>query len=634
MSNPRPDHNRTYIGIGNKVSIFNDEAISNTINNIEGFINNINYRCTNEPCKSCSPCQDASCSSSSQCPEGCTCCNGQCKPSVCQDIPEQITLSLAGMGGLFLWSSRNSGVPGMQLCNIVPGPPGEGLISADPYEPFCGQCDTTYDITIRGGGTSAGIAGYSGDLVIQDFSVILDRDTTSNCYWSWSGYAPVPPAESAFSGGGTNVSCNGELGIPVSVSISPVELATTVSISSPTMSESGETATAEVSNIGDNGSVSSVSLPSPGSGYAREIFARSAPSITAGISGNGNGAVINATVSQVGTGESAYWYVSAINLVNGGTGYSGTNTVVSLTPQTGTTVDLPAIAIARVGRTVPTVTASVAGGSGAVLSVSLQEVSDWFENQSYWEVISVDVVQGGEGYTDGDSVVFSVDGESYFGAEATVNAPNGIIESINMGWGGGYWKSTGVIESVTLWEGGQYYVSTPTGQSQVDNPKVLFSSYSGTTVEATANVDGVVGSPTFGQITGINVMNGGQNHRLSGIGWLITINVSSVGHLEFLRGNETAPIANTENSNDCANFWNNNESIENRVSFQPCPSDLISKSYKMSCGSFFGPFGGPEGAGLANSTWCQTQNVLYPWTYFYTFINFGKGDITCTISPA
>jgi hypothetical protein len=620
------------------------------------------------------------------------------------NMPDQITLSLAGMGKLFLWSSQNGGAPG------------------SPPTPMSDECDIQYDILIRGTGVATGPSGYAGNLVLQDFEAVLDRDERSDCFWSWSGYAPQPPFEAVIAGN-VQVNC-GDLSAPVSVSIGPVGLETTVFISPPTMVEGGETATGEasVSSAQDGGEIAGVTLLTPGSGYAREVFTRTEPEMTVALSGGtGSGAVLAATLTQSGEGEYVAWGVTAVAVTDGGTGYVGNEAVV-FTPETGATTDSPASAYIITGRVEPTVTASASGGTGAELSVTLSQSTDW-NGLDIWSVESVAVDDGGTGYTNGASVTFAVtDGVESYPASATIatvrgepevtaSVPystgsgavltpvlsasggswtvasvtitdggsgysewdqvlistddieasgsyfyvssvdgsgaitgigsygggsyyrdTGVIESVNLSYygGGEYYKSTGVIESVVVWEPGAYYVSESTGTSEVDVPVVSFRSYSGSGATATAEVDGELGSPTFGQITGVTVTNGGERYRPSGTGWALSISIAS--HLEVLLGDETPPSPNEEDAVDCANFWSKRLPFANRVSFEPCPADLLNKSYVMSAGAFSLPFGDPYGDGMGSAVWCRTPAIGGVGSPLATFFEFGNGEITCTIS--
>jgi hypothetical protein len=101
--------------------------------------------------------------------------------------------------------------------------------------------------------------------------------------------------------------------------------------------------------------------------------------------------------------EAAAGPITAATLTNGGSGY------------------------AVLGRVAPTVTASVTGGSGAALSVTLSEEAEYLGDGClevpFWTVDGVAVTSGGSGYTDGvavaftaasgDTTVFSAAGRAY-----------------------------------------------------------------------------------------------------------------------------------------------------------------------------------------------------------------------------
>jgi hypothetical protein len=276
-------------------------------------------------------------------------------------------------------------------------------------------------------------------------------------------------------------------------------------------------------------------------------------------------------------------------------------------------------------------------------------------------VSSVAITNAGSGYSQWDQVLISTGDIEASGSYLYVSSVDGngaitgigisdggsyyrdtgVISSVNFPWyggGGEYYKSTGVIESVVVWEPGSYYVSESTGTSDVDVPFVYFRSYSGSGATATAQVDGTVGSPTFGQITGITATNGGQNYRAAGTGWASTISIGTLNHLEVLLGNETPSEPNENDPVDCANFWNKRLPFANRVSFEPCPYDLLSRSHVMSCGAFgpslgFSlPFGDPYGDGMSSAVWCRTAAPSWGGAPLATFFEFGNGEITCTIS--
>lgn len=691
-----------------------------------------------------------------------------------------------------------------------------------PYQPFCGQCNgQTWDISNRGGGTAAGIAGWFGGLIQQDFSVTLQKDGVNS--WSWSGYAPAPPTEGAVSGNLNSVSCNGEPSVPVGVSISPIDLQTTVIIDPPTREGEGASAQATV----DSGSITSVSVESQGSGYASEILLRETPSLTASLTGGG-GATLSLTLeNDNGTTRNKTWYVESVSVTNPGSGYAD-NTAVVFSTTEGDTSESGAIAYARTVRGEPTVTAQASGGTGATLSVSLSKSTD-YDGLDSWGVSSVSVTAPGSGYTDGESVTFEVGENDYIsygsvaqavirtnrsvptvtvasveggsgadlsvsispdngswkvsgitvnsggtgyqdfaavtfgvgdrdivGSEASVYArtgraapnivasaswsggsgatfsvsssettdyqgkpvwsptsititnggsgysisdyimiyatdgvgggfegggyayvsgvdengaiteltisqpgqfykSNGIIESVEISYNGGgsYWHDEGTIESVEiqqggsyyrnggqigridLYSGGSYYRINYTGQVEYDTPSVRFRSPSGTGAVGVATVDSTLGSPTFGQVTGISVSAGGSNYRLNETGYLLTIN-AGVGHLDSLYGDEITPTANESDPLDCSNYGSRYASISNRISTNKL--ELLSKSFKMAYGTT-SPFGGPSGSGLDNAQWCYTIQSIPTWygpaaRWDSSFFSFGNGDITCTISPS
>lgn len=93
-----------------------------------------------------------------------------------------------------------------------------------------------------------------------------------------------------------------------------------------------------------------------------------------------------------------------------GSGATGTATIEGGSV-TGVTLTDGGSGFARLGRVEPTVTASVSGGSGATLSVTLAEQSENLGSGCmpvpYWKVDSVSVTAGGTGYSDGIAVTFS-----------------------------------------------------------------------------------------------------------------------------------------------------------------------------------------------------------------------------------
>jgi hypothetical protein len=484
------------------------------------------------------------------------------------DLPVQVSISASGIPLIFghggSGGGSNSGI-------FVPG-----LADHCGITKYC-----TASTSVGGGlGNVASISLLSRD----ESGVILEGGRDQSCLINYSGVMPDLPVGSVdrgFNWVGKN--CGGSLsgGRAASISIGATTAFTNVTISPPSWGSYGATAEASVGG----GQVTGITVTNSGEGYAREIFTRTEPGMTVTLSGGaGSGAVLEATLTQSGAGESATWGVSSVAVNSGGTGYAGNEAVV-FTPEEGATTDYPASAYIVVGRVEPTVTASVSGGSDAVLSVVLAQSTDW-NGLAIWYVESVTVVNGGTGYTDGDPVTFAVtDGTASYNASGSISVTDGIITGVNVDWWnvGEYYKSTGVIESVVIWEPGVYYLSESTGTSQVDTPTVTIGSNAGEGATATATVDGSVGSETFGQITGISVTSGGSGYLAAVPMWQVTLNYDGLAHA----------------------------SVSDRVTTDPCPTALLNRSYAMSASfasipAFFGNGCGEPDAVIDNKNGTNT----------------------------
>lgn len=648
-------------------------------------------------------------------------CTGSSKSYCEKEMPEQITLSLSGMGKFFGWSARNSGSPGTCGC---PDPDDPDAIL--PYEPFCG-CDT-YDISQRFGGTASGIAGYGGSLCQQDGEAVLDLVNDGCGSWEYRGMLPGAPAEGCTIGHPLSVNCGGELSSPVSVVITPTGLNTSVSIAPPT--RGNDRALGEVNDVSESGAISNVVVTYGGSGYAAEIVLHGAPSLTASVAG-GSGAVLSVSVTpDGGTDRTRTWSVDGVAVTSGGSGYSdgasvkfslgkgdvgegawafvntlrSEPTITASPPESGTggalAVSLAkfsswwtwppkdawrvdsvtvsnagsgytdgdavtfslgtndraesgdgAYAVIRTTKSEPTVTAAVSGsGTGAVVSPTLQA------NGGTWSIASVSITNGGAGYSEWDDVSFStpdVEASEAYAYVSSVDA-NGVIQSIavygggsyyrdagtiasvEVQWGGSYFHDGGEIQSVTVEAGGSYYHENHTGQVESDTPAVLFGSPTGTGAAGVAVVDTSLSSDTFGQVTGVNVTNGGEKYRTSGTGWIVSVNVGSLGHLQVLTGSEAEPPGKPDDPKDCANFWDKLQEIHDRVSVEPCPKELLGRSYEMSFNS--GRSEWPmQGDGLDSAEYCITTTLIPTFygpvpVYTGTFFDFGNGPITCSLS--
>lgn len=160
----------------------------------------------------------------------------------------------------------------------------------------------------------------------------------------------------------------------------------------------------------DRGPLTGVLLIDGGCGYA--VLGRIQPSLA--ISGSGNGATFTPTLTQdTDACGCKFWKLTSV-AVSGGTGYTG---LEQLTISVNGTVVIKPVATLVTGNGEPAVTAAVAGGSDAVLSVTVTSNGGTPET---WGVSAVTVVSGGSNYAQGASVAFSTPHTEQLAAVATV----------------------------------------------------------------------------------------------------------------------------------------------------------------------------------------------------------------------
>jgi len=154
---------------------------------------------------------------------------------------------------------------------------------------------------------------------------------------------------------------------------------------------------------GTAGPISAVAVVDGGSGYAKR--GRQEPDLL--ITGGGSGMVATPTLAME-TDECGlpYWVIDSVS-VSGGTRYAAGQTL-NVATQSGSYADEKATLSLRT--TLPTVTASVFGGSGAALSVTLATPAGKAAGEVPYYVESVTVNNGGSGYTNGTRVYFSSPG--------------------------------------------------------------------------------------------------------------------------------------------------------------------------------------------------------------------------------
>jgi hypothetical protein len=161
--------------------------------------------------------------------------------------------------------------------------------------------------------------------------------------------------------------------------------------------------------VDDRGPVEAVELLDPGSGYA--VLGRIAPTVTASApTGTGAGLTVSLEQKADKCGRD-YWAVSGLTLTAGGTGYPSSGSV-TFSAASGDTVETPAVATFTAGASAPTLTASVSGGTGAVLAVNVT-TANWMDDpieygESRWKISSISVTTAGTGYTNGTDVTISL----------------------------------------------------------------------------------------------------------------------------------------------------------------------------------------------------------------------------------
>lgn len=168
----------------------------------------------------------------------------------------------------------------------------------------------------------------------------------------------------------------------------------------------------------NRGGITQLLITEPGHDYAR--LGRVEPSLT--ITGSGSGAMLTATLAPVDDtlDEQCQSYkLTAVSVSGAGEGYSNGE---QLKIETDGVVLTAAVATLTTAAAAPTLTADVPYGTGATLSVVVESIPD--SSPPRWRVASVDVVDGGDGYTNGTAVSFGLGpgDQEVSGASATIVA--------------------------------------------------------------------------------------------------------------------------------------------------------------------------------------------------------------------
>lgn len=274
----------------------------------------------------------------------------------------------------------------------------------------------------------------------------------------------------------------------------------------------------------DKGPISSVSLTSGGSGYAK--LGRVAPTITAS-GGSGTGATFSVSTTSANDANGIpSWSVTGVTFTGTTSGYVDGDQI-TFDVASGDTVEQGAAATIRTVRTAPTApTATASGGSGAAFSVTIAPNGT---TPQTWSVTGVTVTNGGTGYPVSGLLTFSaasgdtaeMDASYFFHTGRT--APT--LSATAGGFGSGASLSAS-LASATGWNGQTYWyvdgisiTNGGSGYAEFDPVNVMVTDGDG--YGAYAEVTSVDGS---GSITGIAVYWGGEYFKGNGIIEAVEVN--------------------------------------------------------------------------------------------------------------
>jgi len=193
------------------------------------------------------------------------------------------------------------------------------------------------------------------------------------------------------------------------------------------------------------------------------------------------------TLEIRGQTDGCYWWSMATASVTVGCGV-----ILSATLTEG------GYGFARIGRVSPTVTAEVGSeGTGAELDVTLEQYQDGC-GFDYWRVASVAVTAAGSGYATYESVVFTA-----ANGDTEVAAAYGYVEA----------DEDGAVTAIIVTSQGEYYREDSSAPAYVEKISIkVIGGGGGSGADITATVDADPDSPTFGQVTGLTVANGGSGY--------------------------------------------------------------------------------------------------------------------------
>lgn len=389
----------------------------------------------------------------------------------------------------------------------------------------------------------------------------------------------------------------------------------------------------------DTGPIDGVTVES--GGYYCGPDAETPPTFTATLPG-GDGGEISIS-SAVGRRLPCYktWEFASVTVDEPGNGYKDREEI-TITLEEGA-VTAPATLIIRVLRGEPVVTATL---GNSTLSVSLVESVDAF-GDPVWAVGSVTVVDGGSGIAASSMVAFSLSGGSInlaptayaevdedgsvtavvvqFGGELVDDI--GPIDSVEIQNAGQYWTTDSSVGCVVVGNGGEYYRAVQSGVES-DAPEIRIFTPCGGGATATAVVDVDPESDTFGGIAEVIVDEGGEGYYPLGDAWFVTV----VGLLVHMTENQPFgyPDPDAGGAGWLGNDFGHNahEILTNRASVL-CPSDLLSREYRMFYRSSGGAGGVQDANGEPCGKWFREPGAGGP----AVVRRFGAQDIKCTLRP-
>ena len=246
------------------------------------------------------------------------------------------------------------------------------------------------------------------------------------------------------------------------------------------------------------------------------------PTLTA-TAPHGSGATFGITLASNGNTPET-WSVSSVGVSGTTSGYVDGETL-TITGKC-VTIESNAVCVVRTGRLEPTVTASVSGGSGAVLEVSLTATTDYSTGLNVWTVESVSVTDGGSGYSDGASVSFNpgAGGVTVYGAYADIRVARTeptVTASIDDSGGGSGASVSVALSEVTGWSGESYWTISDIsvlggGSGYPDGAAVLISVADGQVSDQWSGASAVASVDAYGAVTGVVIYDGGAYYKTNG----------------------------------------------------------------------------------------------------------------------